>query len=370
MLRIASFWRLLVVLAAAMMCGCVAGGTTYDLIDIETDHEVLYSHRYKELVLRDSHGEPRLLARSVGCAIHPGFSPDGEWLAWLDTGTPTLPVSAVDVHVGFAKVPGAGDAVRVELPGIDVDHKLFVDDAVPPIWEPGGRALLVAYAGGIDRIEPVGQRRQLVGGVDVKALALAPHGHDVIFATDRNLFRVPTAGGSPQPLLAADFVPTFGNKQMRALAVLPGEDRLGFALAGSIFVLDLDSGDVVKLFEDRQTVYWLAWLDHPGAPREIVYLAGRERRRSPRYGSVYGEVDGEFRLVATASDGSSSRELFRGHLIDVREVTPALSPDGRYVALTSRPYPNEIYIVATDGSGVRPITADGPNGYPAWRPAR
>ena len=351
----------------ALLCvlvGC-APQITYDLIEIETPYDVVYSHRYKELVIVENAVEHRSLIQDTSVLIHPRFSPDGSRIAWLDIGTASLPTSSTDVTVHVASVstsPQQGfDTPSSPLERIDLDHKLMIEDAVPIVWHPNGESFYVAHAAGIDRVNSSCEVSTLASDADVRAVAISPSGSLLVAATLQNMFEV--RSGTMQPLLADDFVPQFGDKRIRSLA-FAGDQWLFFSLANQIYRFDVASGEVELAFEDVQDVYWMEWLP---TTDEVAYLAGQERRRGRTY-SPYQDVYGEFRLNVITSGGSFQRELFRGQILDVRECVPAVSPDGAFVSLTSRPHPNNVYIVATDGSGVMQLTFDGPNSYSAWRP--
>ena len=358
-----------VALVICWLAGCASRQPAYNVIDIEAEYDIVYSYRYKQLVVVTPNMEHAPLVQSTTCMIHPRFSPDGERIAWLDVGTASLPVSTTQVAAHIADVENtvqnSYDVIVVPLPAIDLDNKLMVQDAVPIVWTHDGNFVLVAHAAGIDRVSASGDRSTLIELKGIKTLALSPTDDLLVFSTSQNVYALQLNGGQAEPLLEGDFVPSFGNRQIRAVTFAPGGHRVMFALMNEFFVIDIQSGDVTKVFEESHAVYWLAWLP---ASDEVIYLAGRERRRSPTYGARYREREGEYRLAVITTDGSYQRELFRGHLMDVREAVPSLSPDARYVSITSRPYPMEVYIVATDGSGVSPLTIDGPNSYSTWRP--
>ena len=54
-----------------------------------------------------------------------------------------------------------------------------------------------------------------------------------------------------------------------------------------------------------------------------------------------------------------------------REIDPAWSPDGKYLAFTRVPYIGadfHIYTIDANGTNWKQLTFEGQNAYPAWRP--
>ena len=77
--------------------------------------------------------------------------------------------------------------------------------------------------------------------------------------------------------------------------------------------------------------------------------------------------DGNGEIYAMNADGSSPRNLTHDPAKDVR---PAWSPDGRSIAfVSSRDRQSEIYVMNADGRGMRNLTRDrAKDDYPTWSP--
>jgi len=377
--RYVSLWMLgfLTLLCA----GCTGAIEDRPPLVVDADFELVFSHRYSELVLVRANGEsPAPLVSSETAVIAPRFSPCGEKLAFYDVGTSDLPVSSTRVALAVVWVGGEDEGeknpeeqaevrnVSFGLPQFDLDHRLMIDDVIPPLWEPGGESLIVAHGSGIERIALSGKRSNLIEADPVTAVTLSPRGDHIVYSTGVNIFVLDRNGDGQEALLSEGFVPKFGNRSIRAVAVSPDGGEITFGLGREVFVVDVRSKTARKTFEASHGVYWIAYL--PGG-REIVLLSGKEDRRRGLVSPWMSGTSGEYSLFVAAAEGEFSHELFSAHLIDVRDARPDLSPDGRYVSVAVKDGAvKEIVLVATDGSGVMKLTSHGPNAFASWRPVR
>lgn len=116
--------------------------------------------------------------------------------------------------------------------------------------------------------------------------------------------------------------------------------------------------------------------------REIYMMnpdgSGQRRLKRSRFDSLlpawspdgkkiaYMEGTGDFTatIYAMNADGSVPRRVVRG-----QGQSPTWSPDGRRIAFADFNQGNwQIYVVNTDGSGLRRLTSKGGNVEPAWQP--
>jgi hypothetical protein len=353
----------------AWHAGCSWQSGVYLGLEVDPGQSIVYCRNYKDVVIAAADGsDPVPFFWSETAMIAPRFSPEGEKIAALDVGNSNLPASSIDVVLVAAWRERGEVVIRdFPLPQFDVDHKLIVDDAVPPMWEPGGESILVALNTGIERITLTGDREYLVEEDRVYVMTLMPDGDRVAYSNGENIFFVSRMTGERETMLDPDLVPRFGNRQIYAMAFSETGDRLVFSVGHELYVLTVATKSVELISKASNGIYWVGWV--PGK-ETIVYLSGREDRRSFYQPMTYNP-DGKYKLTALTASGERPREIFSQNQFDVRDVTPDLSPDGRYIAFTGRVgYVKEIYIAATDGSGVTIVTQGGPNRYPHWRPVR
>jgi Tol biopolymer transport system component len=357
-------------LFALLAAGCAPVGTATMYTAIESDQELVFSHKYRSLVLIRASGRDACdLAESETTIISPRFSPDGNRIAFYDLGTSSgLPNSSRTVSLVIVDLAGEGgpdDGLVFPIDQFDTDHRLMVDDVIPPLWTPDGQAVWVAHNAGIERITVSRERQAIVPEGKIRAIAASHAGDFLIYSDGRNVFLHATRTGTSQAMLNAGFVPQFGNKFISALALSPGEDRLVFAMGHELFVIDMETHDVRSIYEASNRVYWLAWV--PGR-EEILFLSGREFGGRAGFSRWMNDAEGRYRLYSIASTGEGAIKLFSENRLDVRQAAPHLSPDGRFVSLTARGGAvKEIVLVAIDGSGVNLLTHDGPNSYASWR---
>ena len=385
--RSACSFSVVLVLAALVPFGCTRVVDRYPGILVQSDDELVFTHRYRVIIIAEAGGgDPQILITSETAIITPRVSPAGDRIAFYDVGTPDLPVSSTRVALVVVPVNKASAVDRTEemstiapkaetcgslsfdLPQFDLDHRLMIEDAVAPLWEPEGRSLLVAHKRGIERIDLTGERMSVVDGKAVTALALSPDGKRIVYSEGRTIHAVERLHGGQVAVLGENVVPAFGNRRVRALAYSWDGQRLAFGAGNEVFILDVVSKTTRRVFEAPHGVYWLAWL--PGDD-EIALLYGREDRRRGLHSTWTTGKHGRYTLAVIGEEGRLRRQLYSAHLIDVRHATPALSPDGRYVSVTVRDgATKEIVVVATDGSGALLVTSSGSNAYASWRPAR
>jgi WD40 repeat protein len=293
-------------------------------------------------------------------------------VACYDVGTPLRPVSSTRVRLAIFRIDretvGESQPLSFDLSQFDVDHRLMIDDAISPLWETEEQSVIVAHNNGIERIALSGERASLVDGVAVSAIALSPDGQTIVYADARNVYLLDRLHGGQEALLGTNVVPRFGNRKIRAIAYSPYGDRLAFGIGHEVFVLDVDSRTVRRIFEAPHGVYWLGWLS---GGKEILLLYGKEAHRSRLHAPWGLDGNGTYALAVIGQGGDLRRVLYSTHLVDVRRATPDLSRDGRYVSFTIANGPAEdIAVAATDGSGIVPITSSGGNAFATWRPVR
>ncbi len=354
-------------LVVSWFLGCSWQSGVYLGLEVDTENDLVFSHKYKEIVIASADGsDPRSLFWSETATITPRFSPDGEKVVVFDVGGSSLPVSSINVTLVAAWYEGDEVAIRdFPMPQFDLDHKLMTDYVAPPLWEPGSESILVPLNSGIERISLKGEREYLVEGDRVFVMALTPDGESVAYSNGDNIFFVSRTTGARETILDPELVPQFGGRQIYAMAFSENGDRLVFSVGHELFVMIVATKKVEKIASVSNGIYWVGWV--PGA-EHIVYLSGREDRRS-MYNTLMSNSDGKYKLVSISPQGKHPHEIFSQNQFDVRDVFPDLSPDGRYIAFNGRAgYVKEIYVAATDGSGVKIITANGPNRYPHWRP--
>jgi Tol biopolymer transport system component len=75
--------------------------------------------------------------------------------------------------------------------------------------------------------------------------------------------------------------------------------------------------------------------------------------------------DGDFDIYRMNSDGSNQRNLTMNPSTD---NTPAWSPDGKWIVFWSSRDGGGLFLMDTEGSNIKRLTADDSDFYPAWSP--
>lgn len=86
------------------------------------------------------------------------------------------------------------------------------------------------------------------------------------------------------------------------------------------------------------------------------------------YGKILftAEIDDDVEIFVINADGTGRQQL-TNNLVDDQD--PSWSPDGQQIVFTSGyPHTNQIYLMESDGSNVKQLTAEGENYNPTWSP--
>jgi len=290
--------------------------------------------------------------------FNPAWSPDGGRLAY----------GTVNVAASPAARSAFGQVWTVDL--TTGEAEMVVDgDAQQPHWSPHGDR--IAYWGNTRAVYSVpatgGVPALAVGGAETPPGQIywnpvwAPDGRYLYFSSDRggsmNLWRVPIDERSGQTLGAPEPVTTPSTFAAHASFSADG-DRLVYAsvpLSASILRVGFDpvteepAGSPVTII--RGSGIW-AWPEPSPDGRWLAFHSDV----SPQQQDVY----------VSAADGTRRRQLTNDVFSD--RVT-RWSPDGRRIAFYSpRSGRWNIWVINTDGGGLRQVTEGRRILFPVWSP--
>jgi Tol biopolymer transport system component len=252
----------------------------------------------------------------------PAYSPDGTMLAF---------VRLLSYYVADAYVMPAGVSWRV-----NEFHRLLYFAADVYVMPAGGG-------------EPT---RLTFDNTVVQGLAWAPDGRSIVFSSDRGgtsgLWRVPAAGGEPEPFGVGDG------------AITPAISRQGQRLA------------YAKPFVIMST----SRLDLPVSPSSA---GSRTKVLSTTAGDAAPRISPDGRRIAVASSRSGWREIWvcdgdGSNLLQLTALgrsstgSPQWSPDGRSIAFDTRlDEQSDVYVIGADGGPPRRLTDDPADDHvPSW----
>ena len=320
-------------------------GARSDPFDISPDgRRLIYQNQVggsSQLVVRDMGSfESRVLGGTEG-AGQPFFSPDGEWIAFFAAGS----LHRVSVN--------GGSPIRIsEAKGATFGGS----------WGPDGRILYVAN-GALYLVDAAGS---------------APVQIPVN----------PVRQGTPADTASIPVAPV----NLRWPHILPdGKHGLVSVNAGTL-VVNLDTHDVRYVFSGFEAQYL--------PTGHLVFHAGEGRIRVVRFDLDHMEVTGpeipvvdnvfrgpstgvaNFAVAANAgtliyAQGSFNRELVlvdrNGRMETVPAAArgyrfPAVSPDGRYVAVTVEPRPNDLWIIDLVRGNAERQQTETHDGWGVWSP--
>jgi TolB protein len=204
----------------------------------------------------------------------------------------------------------------------------------------------------------------------------SPDGSRIVFSAGPNVYPiniyVGEANGSNVSRL------TNGFSQDRSPAWSPDGKHILFSSNPSdihsenpnydIYVMDANGSNITRLTDGPD-------VDHtPNPPVDLDPVWSPDGSRIVFYSTRLNEkFEKEASIHVMDADGSNELRLTETSA-SVQNVSPAWSPDGRYIAFASnrdhldRPNVFDIYVMKADGSNVVRLTSSGNNSCPAWQP--
>jgi tricorn protease len=360
-------------------------------------------------------GTARRLTSDPGQEVFPKFSPDGKWIAFTGhySGTPQVHVIPADGGVAPRQLTFRNDVGAMpprggldnQVLGWTPDGKEVLFNAHrTPYGERNSRPHLVPAAGGMEHPLPMAES---AGGT------LSPDGNRYAYTPVMREFRTwkRYKGGRAQDVWIydlknntseqiTDFAGTDNQPVWIGNTIYFTSDRGGWQL--NLFAYDLGSRQVRQVTnhdtfdvlwpsgDDRRVVYengGYIYLFDPasGQTRQVpVQISGDLRNTVPYFKNLTGDIT----AMGISPTGKRAVLGARGDVFTVpaekgearnltdtpgiREMDPAWSPDGRWVAyLSDRSGEYEFYVRPGDGSGEeRRVTQDGKvwRFPPLWSP--
>jgi Tol biopolymer transport system component len=294
-----------------------------------------------------------------------------------------LPADLIITNLDGSLALSPDGRILVFCAGRDVDHiQLWLrpldslipqplsgtDGATYPFWSPDGRSIGFFAAGKLKRIPADG------GSVTTLCAAVDSRGgtwtsrDEIVFtpAPLAGLFRVPAAGGVPEPITKAE-----GRVSHRLPHALPGGQRVLFCQGNSdqdgIRLLDLDSGVITPISDDQSDAQYVA-------PGELLFVrAGNLMGQA--FDLASGRLTGQPRLVAERV------QFDEGHLSGrycaslegtlVYQATPEtrlewFDLDGRSLGRIGIPAAYQTVLVSPDGQRIMAYVSRSAGGSEIW----
>jgi len=304
--------------------------------------------RQTQLYVRNLNAlEPRAIPGTAG-AVHPFFSPDGQWIGFFASGT-------------LQKVAVTGGApLRIcVVPGVSVGAS----------WGPDNTIVWAVRGSGLFKIDAAGATPQPLAGSSPAAWPeILPDGRTVLFTTGTSLggsavATIPLGGGGRR------IVARMSSSQLEGPAVLGtgGIIQQARFVPDGLLVYGQSPGVVRAVPFDPKS------LMATGSPVSLVDSVERARNGGAVYFAVsrtglllYASSGDRHQLVWVDRNGaetpvSTDRAAFR---------YPRLSPDGRRiaVAVNDETRRSDIWIYDAERGRKNRLTTEGHNLTPVWTP--
>ena len=363
---------------------------------------------------------------AIPAAAGPGWSPDGQQLVFLrqrDRGAPVeLTVARADGSDAKTILTTDGSYPFLRQPAWSGDGRTIA--VVRGTGGVAGEIWLVPATGG-----PARRASKEQSPAYEDSPAFTADGRSLVFASNRggsaNVWQLPLDGGEPvrlttgpgpdqSPTVAADGSVAFVNSRWRNTlevfdiasktsrtlhthtpyiwgpSISPDGREVAFSrgeVDGSwqVWTVPIDGGSPRRLTSsdagavyaryspDGSTIYFHTW----SPPRRIgkVPRAGGAATMIELPGAAYAALSTDGRITFTKIDGTAERiyvapagDPSRHTLLTPASGTvPAWSPNGRQIAFArDRSFASGIFLINSDGTGERKLTADG--GWPVWFP--
>jgi len=314
--------------------------------------------------------------------------PEGQLLAIPGARSDPFDISADGRRLAYVAETGSGPALFVrDLKSFETLALPGTDRAGQPFFSPDGNwlgffrdnALLrVALAGGAPIVVSPTKGATYGGSWG--------SGDRILFATDSGLFQVASSGSAPAP------VPHTSSRQMHWPHLLPDGRHALVASDSGTTLVDLASGSGTRVLAGADARYLptghLVFLTEDRRVRAVPFDLGRLRITGAEFAvldDVFrgpGSGAGYFAVASGAGTLVYVRASFNRTLVLVdrngRETPvpaeprgyrfPAVSPDGRFAAVTVDPRPSDLWIVdLLRGTAERQQTP-GHDGWGVWSP--
>ena len=286
--------------------------------------------------------------------MQPAFSPDGE-------------------RIAFRSERDGGGIFVMGATGEDV--RRLTDFGYNPAWSPDGKEIVCSTgwflrpedggtsAGGqLFRVSIATGEKRLIKGktVDAKQPHWSPHGDRVAYwqieGGQRDILTVAASGGDPVSVTNDPYVDWNPVWSPDGRYLYFSSDRGGSMNLWRVRI-DEQSGKTLAALEPVTTPSpSSAFVSFSHDGRQMAYV------QQVRNWNVY------------KADFDPSREATVGQPVAVTQgskevVFPDVSPDGQWIAYTSRLKPEDVFIVKTDGTGLRQLTDDvHEDRVPRWSP--
>ncbi len=313
------------------------------------------SGRWDIYLQRVGGGSPINLTKDSGVHnVTPAFSPDGELIAFASYR------SAPEARVGLYLMGATGESVR-----------RLSDLCFHPSWSPDGREIVCstelierpqarAPTSRLWRIEVATGRKRTIGSSDGIQPDWSPHNLRVAFAAglggQRDVWTMPIDGGEAVPVTQdqpVDWSPRWA----------PDGKHLYFASdrGGSmnLWRVAIDEKTGRTLGEPHPVTTPARYLEHISLSRDGTRMA-------------YADQTQDVQIYKVAFD--SLTETVQGTPIPITRGSkphwfPDPSPDGKSLTFCSMQKPEDIFVIGTDGMGLRQLTNDSfMDRFPRWSP--
>lgn len=340
---------------------------------LDSSAQLIYIKDGNELYLIDGQGnKPEKLLETEATITPPTWSPQGKHIAFLSFGKKIGPVK-VNWRMPFsdqkAKLvvydPESKTSQELGEFSLQVRHSGPEEKELtinPPDWSSDGEYLYITDNKGIHRMTFSGEQSLLVEREGLRNVVWAPHGSQVAYTEGKKLFLNNAEGKQEINVTAqSSSFATLADNDVRKLAYSPDGFKLAVGARNRLIVLDLSTNEAIMIHKSRDPIYWISWL--PAGDR-LVFLTGL-----PKHGDRAGD-EGYYNLFQISARGTDRVELYKDRYLDVRDACPSLSSDGHYLAMIAKPVRgyDQVFVIATNGSGSVQLTSKGSCASPSWRP--
>lgn len=366
-----SVWTL-AALALACLWGVATAKSELPMESLDSTLQLACVHDDHSLILMRGDGSDRTeLVKTEGNIISPSWSPDGRKIAFYAVGGHGVPILS-EYTIRLCSYDIAASKIDT-LTEVDAEIKRGARDKYvaqqPPVWIDNNRLTFLDTKGIHLTDLGTSTTETIVASDDIGDYDVWPPSGGILYLQGKRLLLYDPANGESRDLFAAGET-VLPKKEFDCLAASPAGTIIALGDWNKLYLIDTERREIAREAKLPGAASDLLW---SADGRMVFCLTGTGTKQIGDQSSVNptGSSAGAFQVSSFSADDEKPSVLYKKLRFDVTWTQLDPSPDGRWLLFISNDL-NEtkhyLYVLSTEGKGIRKLAQDGGYAYPVWRP--